>query len=375
MIPEPIRVLQVFAQMNRGGAETMIMNLYRNIDRSKIQFDFIVHTEEKGAFDEEIKRLGGRIYRVPRYNGKNHFTYKKKWESFFKNHPEYKIIHGHIRSTAVIYLNIARKQKIKTIIHSHSTASRGSMFQKIIKGIMQLPIRYIADYMFACSYEAGIWLFGENSTKKPNFKIMKNAIDVNKYSYDEYTRLAIKKEFSIEDYLVVGHIGNFTHPKNHKFLIDIFYELKKTKNKSVLLLVGDGELQSEIKQKVNKLGLDDSVIFTGARSDVPNLLQGIDVMIFPSIYEGLPVTLIEAQATGLRCIISDSITEEVNITSLIEYMSINKSATKWSEKILVDTKHIVRKSHKSEINNSGYDVNKVSKEYSNFYTDLSKIIK
>ena len=159
---EPIRILHVFGQMNRGGAETMIMNLYRHIDRTKIQFDFMVHSEEKCAFDDEIGQLGGKIYRVPRYNGRNHFLYIKEWSKFISNHKEYKIIHGHIRSTASFYLKVCKDNDRVTIIHSHSTSSGSGIISSVVKNILQYPIRKIADYFIACSIPAGKWLFGEN---------------------------------------------------------------------------------------------------------------------------------------------------------------------------------------------------------------------
>ena len=213
---DPIRIIQVFAQMNRGGAETMIMNLYRMIERSQIQFDFIVHTNEECAYDNEIRSLGGRIYRVPRYNGKNHFEYIKSWNKFFKTHPNYKIIHGHVRSTASIYLKIAKKFGLVTIAHSHSTSS-GTGFSSIVKNILQYPIRNIADYLFACSEQSGEWLFGKNASKRNNFVILKNSIDVKKFVFNERVRFEKRKELKIDDKFVIGHIGRFIPSKNHKF--------------------------------------------------------------------------------------------------------------------------------------------------------------
>jgi len=180
VMSQPIRVLQVFAQMNRHGSESMIMSMYRNIDRSKVQFDFIVHTTDKCDYDEEIESLGGRIYSIPRYTGTNHFLYKKAWHNFLKQHSDYKIIHGHIRSTASIYLKIAKKYGLITIAHSHNTSS-GAGFSAIVKNIYQYPIRYIVDYLFACSKSAGTWLFGERACRKDNFFILNNAIDTKKF--------------------------------------------------------------------------------------------------------------------------------------------------------------------------------------------------
>jgi glycosyltransferase involved in cell wall biosynthesis len=279
---EPIRVLQVFAQMNKGGAETMVMNMYRNIDRSKIQFDFVVHTEEECTFDNEIVQLGGRIYRVPRYIGRNHLAYTRAWNTFFRNNSEYKIIHGHVRSTASIYLKIAKKYGLKTIAHSHNTSS-GNNLVALTKNILQFPLRNIADYLFACSKRAGEWLFGENINYRDNYYILKNAINTHEYIFNEEIRLRKRQELGLKDRFVVGHVGRFNKQKNHKFLIDIFKSIHELDDNSVLILAGSGPLKSKIEKKVNSLNLSDSVLFLGVRSDVRELLQAMDVFLFPSL--------------------------------------------------------------------------------------------
>lgn len=362
---QPIRVLQVFAQMNRGGAETMIMNLYRNIDRTKIQFDFIVHTDEQCAFDEEIKLLGGKIYRVPRYTGKNHIQYLTAWRSFFETHINYKIIHGHVRSTAAIYLNLANKHGLTTIAHSHSTSS-GKGLPALAKNILQLPIRNIADYLFACSKNAGEWLYGKKACKSEKFFLLNNAIEVEKFLFNEDTRIQKRKELTIEDKFVVGHIGRFNTVKNHSFLIDIFREVHKENNNSVLLLVGDGELRSKMEQKVMDLGLSDNVLFTGLRTDVSELLQAMDVFVFPSLYEGLPVTLIEAQASGVNCIISDTISKEVKISNKIQFCSLKNPPEYWAKMILNNIDRSTENIYE-EVSNAGYNVKNNARWLEDFY--------
>jgi len=367
---KPIRVLQVFAQMNRGGAETMIMNLYRHMDHSEIQFDFIVHTDKKCTFDDEIQLLGGKIFNAPVYKGTNHLEYKKWWNSFFRNHQDYKIIHGHIRSTASIYLKIAKDYSLTTIAHSHNTSS-GSGFSAIIKNILQYPIRYIADYLFACSKSAGIWLFGKNACTKDNFFILRNAIDTKRFIYDEEIRLKKRKEFKIESKFVIGHIGRFAFPKNHTFLVDIFKKVHDKYSDTVLMLIGDGNLRPGIEKKVANLQLTESVIFTGIRSDIPDILQAMDVFVFPSLYEGLPVTLIEAQASGLECIVSDKITTEVRITDLITFCSLKNSSDFWARKIISDKFGDERRDFCTEITHAGYDVKENARFLENFYLEHS----
>ncbi|WP_226670494.1 glycosyltransferase family 1 protein [Metabacillus litoralis] len=361
----PIRILQVFAQMNRGGAETMIMNLYRNIDRSLIQFDFIVHTEDKCAFDDEIKNLGGRIFRIPAYNGKNHMIYKKKWKCFFDDHPEYKIVHGHVRSTAYIYLKIAKKYGIVTVAHSHSTSS-GNGVPAIIKNIFQYPIRYVADHFLACSKEAGEWLFGNKTCRKSNFHILKNAISTKDFVFNTELREKRRKEFELGDKFVVGHVGRFNNPKNHDFIVDIFKAVHEKHSNSVLMLIGEGDLRQSIEKKVNDLGLTDHVIFAGVRSDIPELLQAIDIFLFPSLYEGLGIVVIEAQTAGLQCLVSKGVPKEVSITNLVEFISLKKRSCEWADVVLkyleyerLDLYDVVEK--------SGYDIVNTAEWVKDFY--------
>lgn len=365
---KPIRILQVFAQMNRGGAETMIMNLYRNIDRSKVQFDFVVHTEKKCEFDDEIEKLGGRIFSMPRYNGKNHIYYKKSWEQFFNKHSEYKIIHGHVRSTASIYLRIAKRYGLITIAHSHSTSS-GTGFSSIVKNLLQYPIRYIADYFFACSETAGVWLFGKKTCKNNNFYILNNSIDAKRFIYDKKTRSKKRREFQIDNKLVIGHIGRFNIPKNHEFLIEIFKTVYDKNNNVVLMLVGDGELRHVIEKKVEDLGLMGSVIFTGVRSDISELLQAMDVFVFPSLYEGLGIAIIEAQASGLPCIVANTIPREAYITHLVEGLSLKVSKNKWADRILKICNDYERINTYEEIKINGYDIKETGKFLERFYLD------
>lgn len=360
-----IRVLHVLGGMNRGGAETMVMNLYRNIDHTKIQFDFVVHTKDKCDYNDEIKSLGGRIYSIPPYTGNNHLHYKEAWNKFFKEHSEYRIIHGHVRSTAAIYLKIARKYNLITIAHSHNTSS-GEGFTAIVKNILQYKIKYTADYFFACSEVAGKWLFGKKACNRENYFIINNAIETKDFIYNDNKRLDNRKKMRINDKFVIGHVGRFHIQKNHEFLIDVFKLIHDKNSNAVLILVGDGKNRQSIEKKVNYLRLNDSVIFTGVRPDIPALLQTMDVFVFPSLHEGLPVTLVEAQASGLPCIISDRITDEVKVTDLVKCLSLSKSAEYWSEEVLKYSQNFERTNTYTEIVESGYDIEAVSKWYMEF---------
>lgn len=363
-----VRVLQVIGVMNRGGAETMIMNLYRKIDRNKVQFDFVEHTTEQAVFDDEIKQLGGRIYHCPKFTGKNYFSYKRWWDDFFKTHgADYKIVHGHIGSTAPIYLGVAKKYGKYTIAHSHNI--NGNLSGKeILYRLLSQRVRNVADFFFACSKPAGQDRFGS----KTEFQVLNNAIDTQQYIFSKSVRDEVRKELGLTDEFVVGHIGRFSGQKNHDFLIDIFAQLKKKKENAKLLLVGGGTEAENVKNKVSNLGLKESVIFTGVRSDVNRLLQAMDIFVFPSLFEGLPVTMVEAQAAGLPCVISDKVPDECIITDgLVTVKSLSDSAEEWAEHIL-NRESTVRRDTGEEIREHGFDISTTSKWLEDFYIEKAK---
>ena len=365
----PVRVLHVIHGMDCGGAENMIMNLYRSIDKTRIQFDFLVHTQRDCFFDEEIVSLGGRIFRAPYFNGINYIHYKKSLNELFEAHPEIRIVHGHLGSCANIYLGIAKRHGCYTIAHSHSTKPEFS-FKNMIYRLNTYDTRRIADYFFGCGKESGEYRFGKRITKnKEKYSILNNAIDSDKYVFNENTRKRIKEELGVEDSIVVGHVGRFDYPKNHSFLVDIGKVLVSKDERITLMLVGDGKLKQEIQEKVNQIGLSENVIFTGIRKDVPDVMQAMDCFLFPSHYEGLPVTVIEAQAAGLPCILSDTITSEVKITDLVHYVSLDESPEVWAEKVMESIKTNDRANTKSYICGAGYDIKTTANWLVDFYLE------
>ena len=323
-----IRVLQVLPRLRRGGSQAFVMNLYRNIDRTKVQFDFIIFTNDRDDYYDEIYSLGGKVYHFEKFNGKNYFRIRKSFNSFLENHPEYDIIHIHVYSTASIYLPIAKKHGLKTIIHSHST-SNGNGFLSLIKNIMQLPLRKEADYLFACSTDAGKWLFGKKAIHKQNYRFIPNGIDLKCFNYDPYARDDLRKKLGVSDNFVVGHVGGFETPKNHPFIIKVFKKLYEVNQNARLLLVGDGTYEESIKRMVKEYDLDKAVIFAGLQSNVAPFLFAMDVFFFPSLWEGLPVSVVEAQASGLPCILSSSITKDVAITDLVLYSDLKADISNW----------------------------------------------
>lgn len=363
----PVRVLQVMGSLNRGGAESMIMNLYRVIDQEKIQFDFITHGGKEGAFSKEIIERGGLIYCCPRYKGSNHIKYIKWWNNFFEEHKEYAILHSHVRSTASLYIPIAKKQGLKTIVHSHST-SNGSGITAITKKMLQFPLRNKADYFLGCSKEASIWLFGERIVNSSRYHMLQNAIDTSiYYNLTEDEKKECREELGLLDTdKVLIHVGRFHESKNHSFLIDIFTSYLSSHQNTKLVLVGDGVLRKEIENKCLNNGVYRNVIFTGVRDDVPRILQIADVFIFPSNWEGLPVSVVEAQAAGLPTLISDHVTRDVELTDLCSYLPINKGVTAWVEAI---EKAILssKKSEIKKIKESGFDIYQSACWLTDFY--------
>lgn len=357
---EVLRILQVVTYMGRGGLESMLMNYYRHIDRDKIQFDFLTHRQERWDYDDEIEMLGGRIFRLPVLNPFSH-TYRRNLRNFFENHPEYQIIHVHQDCMSSVILKVAKQHRVKVrIAHSHS-CSQDKNIKYLIKMYYKRFIPKYSTYRFACSEEAGKWMFNG-----AEFDIMNNAIDAKAYSYNEDKRMKMRRILNIpKDSLVVGHVGRFCYPKNHTFLIDIFAHLCSQKQ-AYLLLVGDGELRLQIEKKVKALHLEDKVIFTGIRSDVADLMQAMDVFVFPSNYEGLPVTMVEAQAAGLPCIISDKVPIECKKTNLVQQLSLEDSTEKWVNEI-INLAKTERRNVYEEIKSSGFDIKENANKLMEFY--------
>lgn len=364
---EPIRVLHVLGATNIGGAESRIMDMYRNIDKEKVQFDFLVHTDKECFFNKEIRELGGRIYSVPRFRMYNYFAYKKALETFFDAHCEFKAVHGHMTSTAAIYLPIAKKAGIPmTIAHARSAGVDQGIKGKLTNWLRK-HLSERTDYCFACSRIAGEAVYGERWVKAGKVKVIPNAIETDKFVYDSAVREQLRNELGLQNAYVIGHVGRFHYAKNHEFLVQIFAEIRKRKENAVLLLLGDGSLITSVKEQVKQLGLEQSVIFMGNQTDVAKYYQAMDYLVFPSRFEGMPGTIVEAQAAGLPCLISDSITGEVKVTELVQYASLNETPAEWADKVCA-WKDKERKSHVDELISAGFDVKIQVKWYERFYT-------
>jgi glycosyltransferase involved in cell wall biosynthesis len=368
-VGSPLRILHVVVNMNRGGAETLIMNLYRNIDRSKVQFDFL--TCKEGVFDSEIEMMGGKVYRIPYISEVGHFNYLKELKKFFLSNSQYKIVHSHIDKMSGLVLRTAKKAGIPVrISHSHNTSSEGGTATKIYKWFAGNFILPNATNLFACSNYAAKWLF---KYKSQSSNIIKNGIECDKFAFSSQIRKEVREELKIDkNVFVLGHVGRFAHQKNHAFLINIFAEFNKVNQESILLLVGEGPLRSDIENQVLKLKLKDKVKFIGIRSDIHRILQAFDVFVFPSIHEGLPVSLIEAQASGLPCLISNNVSQEVDLgINLVDFISL-ADKKQWVKKIMGTVSlHPSRSIFSKSIVSQGYDIRETANTIEKFYLSIS----
>lgn len=355
MKKEPIRIAQVIGKYVGGGVEAVVMNYYRHIDRSKIQFDFICDDDSTNIPYEEIESLGGRVILIPPYQ--KFFKYHKELKRVLKE-GQYKIVHSHINTLSVFSLWAAKSAKVPIrIAHSHSTTNKKEKKKNLMKQVLKPFSRLFATDYICCSELAGRWLFGHKEYDKGNVMLLYNAIDLDKYAYNEKVRKAKRKELGIkDDTLVIGHIGRFVAQKNHTFLIDIFNEIHKKNSNSVLLLAGQGPLVSEIKEKVKKLSLESSVEFLGQRSDANELYQAFDVFLLPSLYEGLPVVGVEAQASGNLCFLSDDMTKETKVLDSTVFMSLSNTAEEWADNILNSLKTYKKHDTKEEVSRYGYNI-------------------
>ena len=367
MTTEPVRVLNLFTIMNRGGAETMVMNYYRNIDRSKVQYDFMVHRQERGAYDDEIEALGGRPIR-PWTAGE----YRKTVRAFYAEHPEYRVIHSHMSELGYYDFREAEKAGVPVrICHAHNRPY-GIDLKSPVRWYYKTMMRPHITDLFICGKESGDWLFGRKNEAR--FIQLNNAIDARQYAYCPEIRQKMRQSLGIgEDQLVIGHVGRFYPQKNHKFIIDIFQAVRTKNPKAVLLLVGNdaGEGGKEIHQKAEQLGLTPWVKFLGTRGDVAELLQAMDVFLFPSLFEGLSVASIEAQAAGLPVLISDSVPIECRKTDLVHVLPLSAPPEEWADSVL-ELARIPRRNTYEEIRDAGFDVVENAKWLQAFYLQAAQ---
>lgn len=371
---QPVRILHILGNTQLGGAESRIMDLYRHMDRSVVQFDFVVHSKEEGYFNEEIRKLGGRIFRVPRFRVLNYFSYCRAWKKLLQEHrdadgrSEFHMIQGHMTSTAAIYLPIARKCGIETTIAHARSAGVDKGLKGILTRFLRRNLSKKADYLFTCSELAGISVFGKKAVEQGRTRFLPNAIDCQKFAPDPLVREKIRRGLGIENCYVIGHVGRFHYAKNHEYLLRVFAELVKRKTRDyVLLLLGEGSGMEDIRILSRELGIGDKVYFLGNKSNINDYYQAMDYFVYPSRFEGMPGTIVEAQTAGLRCLMSDTICKEVIATELVTTRSIREDPGLWADEIEQHLQY-QRSSRVDEMKELGFDVHGQAMLMTDFYT-------
>lgn len=382
---EAVRVLHVLGNTNLGGAESRIMDLYRHTDRNRVQFDFLVHSGEEGFYEKEIRELGGRIFRVPRFRIYNYFSYRKALKEFFQEHHEFALVQGHMTSTAAIYLPIAKKAGVKkTAAHARSAG-----VDKGLKGTMTRFLRRNladkADYLFTCSELAGISVYGEKAVREGKTIFIPNAINCAGFTFDPEKRKKMREELGLTDALIIGHVGRFHYAKNHEYLLRVFAELCRMSagaggstaetgadQNYHLILLGEGPLMEDTRKLAEELGVADRVHFLGNHKNIADYYQAMDYFVYPSRYEGMPGTIVEAQASGLPCLMSDTICREVIATELVETMSIEKEPKVWAEELqrridALVSKQENREKYAAKMAAAGFDVQAQAERMMRFY--------
>lgn len=367
---EPIRVLHILHSMNRGGAENAIMNYYRHIDRDKVQFDFLLTEPAKCQFEDEILSLGGRVFRVPKLTMKNPFPYLVGVWRFYNSHLEYRIVHSHTSSKSFFPLLIAKFSGIPIrICHSHGSRSEIGVNGRI-RDLLKPFLRIVATHYLACGTAAAVWLYGCRFLREGKVIVFPNVIEADLFDYNKAVRHKLRMSLGISDStIVLGCTARFSKVKNHSFLLSLFKEFHNRVTDSVLLLVGDGELRGDILKLISSLGIKDSVIMSGVVNNVSDYEQAMDFFLLPSINEGIPLSLIEAQVSGLCCFVSEGIPRESDKTGLVLFLPLDEGPEYWA-RLIADNINYHRSSHLSDIIKAGYDAPTSARSLQAFYQDL-----
>ena len=366
----PIKVLAIVNKLVPAGLENRLMDIIRNIDRESVRVDVFTYQLEPGIYDDEVRSLGGIVYYNPSLTVKNMFWYTRYFRDFLKAHPEYRIVHAYQDAWCSVFCRGAFLAGIPVrIAHSRSSYLTKGL-KNYIRNIIKIPTRWYANYYFAVSDKAGKWLYGDRLYAKGQVQVWPNAIDARSFYFNESVRNRVRESNGWTDKYVVIHVGNYTFPKNHPFIFDVFDEVYKRDDSAILVLVGDGD-RAYIEELIKDHDLAEAVSLLGSRTDVKDLLQGADIFLFPSLYEGLPGALVEAQAAGLPCIYSDVITEEVRITPSVTVKPLSDPPEEWA-RCIMDYKGYKRRDTSEYIREKGFDVKDLTERLCIFYENSLK---
>ena len=367
-----ISILMVLGNTRMGGAQAFLLNVLRNIDRSRFQIDLAINFyAEHDGIEDECRRQGCNIYLVPYFKVYNYYSYCRAWERFLSEH-RYDIVHAHSTNSASVFLKIAKRNGCKTIAHSHSAGYRGNKLEQMAKRLFVKNVGEVADYWFACSDKAAERLYGPDYREYPHYYDIPNAINADQYVFDREVRQRIRASIGVDDdTFLCGHVGTFSQPKNHAFLLDVFAEVLKREPRARLVCCGAGALMPSVKEKAAAMGILDKIVFAGVVSNANEYLMAMDAFVFPSIFEGFPVSILEAEATGLHVVMSDVITQEVDLTDLVHRKSLSDSAASWAETVL-QAKPTNRRDYNAAIAQSKYNMRETVKMLEGLYENLMK---
>lgn len=365
-----IRVLHSVSNMDRAGIETMLMNYYRHMDRSKIQFDFLCNKQKPGAYEDEIRSLGGRIYRTPGLNPVKYPQYLRFMKKLFREHPDYQIVEAHNGALGAYALNAARHSGIPVrILHAHG-ASIGKDWKLPLKLLCRALLPLSTTKRFTCGEAAARCYFGTSKGRNQDYILIPNAIEIDRFVFDEAVRNKIRTENGLDGKHVIGHVGRFSYEKNHAFLLETFACLKQQDPAAYLVLIGDGEGMAAAQATAERLEIADSVCFAGNIPNVNEWYQAFDVLVLPSVREGLPVVGVEAQAADLPCVFSSAITREVHILKKTQFVELEKGPKVWAEAIMRALEHMQRENVGKLIAECGYDITEEAAKLQERYLEL-----
>lgn len=367
-LEKPIRVAEVIGKYKGGGVESFTINYYKNVDRTKVQFDFIFDSDSKDIPIDEIEKLGGKVILIPPYQ--HPFKYHKELKEVLRT-GNYKIVHSHINTLSVFSLYAAKKAGVPIrIAHSHATTNKKEFIRNLVKLLLRPFNKMLATNYACCSESAGRWMFGNKNYDEKKVVKINNAIEVDKFIYNKKIRDEYRKKLGIkENQIVIGHVGRMVKTKNHSFLINVFFKICSNKD-AILLLIGQGPLEVKLKQQVESLGIKDRVIFLGQKNDIYNWYQTFDAFVLPSLYEGFGMALLEAQVSNLPCIASLDVPNESKLIDDFKFLSLNDSYETWANSILKLVKNNERKSNKEIIVEKGYDISNENKKLTDYYINL-----
>lgn len=368
---DAIRVLQVVEGLNQGmGATTVALNYQQYMEPERVVFDYMIHGVPDADLRRQVEEKGSRIFQMPALSGRNIPEYRSRLKAFFRQHPEYRIVHGHLPNAGAFYLSAAKSAGVPfRILHSHNSAGADSALKQARNSLLNHRAVKCANIYFACSQKAADYLYGVNPDRE--VVLVRNAIHTQKYAYRKAARTQMRRQLGVEDRFVVGHVGRFCRQKNHLFLLEVFQQVAKQVENATLLLVGDGELREETERRARELGVESQVIFAGVQDKVQYFLQAMDIFALPSFFEGLPLVGLEAQASGLPCIFSDEITREAQVTGHVAFLPLASGAEAWSEEICLFKNGYQRVDCTPQLREAGYEISVEADKLARYYENLT----